>query len=165
MEEKIRLKIRSILDESDRNVHNLSDSPAQNRRLNRQINEGHPLTLPTVFDILDKFPNLSSEWLLRDQGPMYIDDLPDDEDTDQVLDLKAEITRLRAERDELRKGVEELRKGVEPLRQEVIELRAINRYQEKRLDKLAGLLREEPQLSIVAEKRTDYITNPNIENL
>lgn len=131
----------------------------------RYVNGENKVTVSLIESLLRAFPNLSSDWLIRGEGPMYIDDLPDDDDTDQVLDLKAEITRLRAERDELRKGVEELRKGVEPLRQEVIELRAINRYQEKRLDKLAGILREEPQLSIAAEKRTDYITNPIIEEL
>jgi hypothetical protein len=165
MEEKLRRKIKEIVEERGLSVLGISDNQAQNRRLNRQINEGCAITLPTVFDILVKFPDISSEWLLRDEGRKYISDIPSDGDSEQVLDLKAEITRLRAERDELRKGVEELRKGVEPLRQEVIELRAINRYQEKRLDKLAGILREEPQLSIAAEKRTDYITNPIIEEL
>ena len=108
METKIRLKIKEIVDESGQTPHSLSDNPAQNRRLNRQINEGCAITLPTVFDILVKFPDISSEWLLRDEGAKYISDIPADSDTDEVLDLKAEITRLRAELAELREENETL---------------------------------------------------------
>jgi transcriptional regulator with XRE-family HTH domain len=104
--------------------------------------------------VLNAFSDVSAEWLMRGEGPMYISDIPTDSDTDEVLDLKAEITRLRAERDELNR--------------EVIELRAINRYQEKRLDKLVGILHQEPtpQFSIVAEtQHPEYITNSNLADL
>lgn len=144
MEEKLRRKIKEIVEERGLSVLGISDNQAQNRRLNRQINEGCAITLPTVFDILVKFPDISSEWLLRDEGGKYISDLPstDHTDTDEVLGLKAEITRLRVEREEMQKRI--------------IELEAITQYQEKRLDKMLGILHEErqpsPSLSIVAEE-------------
>lgn len=158
MKERIRLRIKELVDENDISIYKIANTPAEQRRLNRQISEGCEVTLPTVIDIINYFPTLSTEWLLRGEGEKYKTDFPCDTDTEEVEDLRIELTKVHAERDELRKVIEELKT-------EVIELRAINRYQEKRLDKLAGILREEPQLSIAAEKRTDYITNPIIEEL
>lgn len=126
MEEKLRRKIKEIVEERGLSVLGISDNQAQNRRLNRQINEGYAITLPTVFDILVKFPDISSEWLLRDEGRKYISDLPADNDTDEVLDLKAEITRLRAELAELREENETLQ--------------ADNRRLSERTDKLIDIL-------------------------
>lgn len=145
MEEKLRQKIKEIVEERGLSVFGMSDNQAQNRRLNRQINEGCSITLPTVFDILVKFPEISSEWLLRDEGSKYISDLPstDHDDSDEVLELKAEITRLRAERDELARKL------------------AIS---ERRIDKLIDILHQEPEprFSIVAEEQT-YNHRNNIE--
>ena len=145
MEEKLRQKIKEIVEERGLSVFGMSDNQAQNRRLNRQINEGCSITLPTVFDILVKFPDISSEWLLRDEGSKYISDLPstDHDDSDEVLELKAEVTRLRAERDELAHKL------------------AIS---ERRIDKLIDILHQdpEPRFSIVAEEQT-YNHRNNIE--
>ena len=102
MEEKLRRKIKEIVEERGLSVLGISDNQAQNRRLNRQINEGFAITLPTVLDILVKFPDISSEWLLRDEGGKYISDIPNEGDAEQVIELKAEITRLRATIAELR---------------------------------------------------------------
>lgn len=128
MEEKLRRKIKEIVEERGLSVLGISDNQAQNRRLNRQINEGCAITLPTVFDILVKFPDISSEWLLRDEGSKYISDLPstDHDDSDEVLELKAEITRLRAELAELREENETLQ--------------ADNRRLSERTDKLIDIL-------------------------
>lgn len=126
MEEKLRRKIKEIVEERGLSVLGISDNQAQNRRLNRQINEGYAITLPTVFDILVKFPDISSEWLLRDEGSKYISDIPADGDSEQVLDLKAEITRLRAELAELREENETLQ--------------ADNRRLSERTDKLIDIL-------------------------
>ena len=124
----------------------------------RYVTGDNKITVSLLHSLLDVFPDLSAEWLMRGDGAMYISDQPstDHTDSDEVLDLKAEVTRLRAERDELRKIVEELKT-------ETIELRAVNRYQERRLDKLVGIRHDEPQLSIVADKKTDYITNTDLE--
>ena len=103
--------------------------------------------------VLNAFSDISAEWLLRGKGSMYISDIPstDHDDSDEILDLKAEITRLRAEREELL--------------QRITELNAVVNYQEKRLDKLVTLLHQEPpHFSLVAEKQqTEYSTNPNLK--
>lgn len=78
--------------------------------------------------ILATFVDVSAEWLMRGEGTMYISDLPstDHTDTDEVLDLKAEITRLRAELAELREENETLQ--------------ADNRRLSERTDKLIDIL-------------------------
>lgn len=117
METKIRLKIKEIVDESGQTPHSLSDNPAQNRRLNRQINEGYALTIPTLLDILDKFPTVSSEWLLRGEGEKYKTDVPRDGDTEEIEDLRIELTKVHAERDELRQVVEDLKRKAKDWRE------------------------------------------------
>lgn len=149
MEEKLRRKIKEIVEERGLSVLGISDNQAQNRRLNRQINEGCAITLPTVLDILVKFPDISSEWLLRDEGRKYISDIPSDGDSEQVLDLKAELMRKEGE--------------VEGLRQTIADLKAAMAKREAQLDKLINILHEErqpsPSLSIVAEEPTYTNTN------
>jgi hypothetical protein len=144
MEEELRRKIKEIVEERGLSVLGISDNQAQNRRLNRQINEGCAITLPTVLDILVKFPDISSEWLLRDEGRKYISDIPSDGDSEQVLDLKAELMRKEGE--------------VEGLRQTIADLKAAMVKREAQLDKLINILHEErnpsPSLSIVAEEPT-----------
>lgn len=104
-------------------------------------------TPPTKFltRVITEFSDVSTEWLMRGDGPMYISDLPstDHDDSDEVLELKAEITRLRAERDEL------------------IRKLAIS---ERRIDKLIDILHQEPEprFSIVAEEST-YNHRNNID--
>lgn len=110
-------------------------------------------TPPTKFltSVITEFSDVSAEWLMRGEGPMYISDLPstDHDDSDEVLELKAEITRLRVEREEMQKRI--------------IELEAITQYQEKRLDKMLGILHQEPgpRVSMVAEEH-EYNTNNSI---
>lgn len=84
-------------------------------------------TPPTKFltSVIAEFSDVSTEWLMRGKGAMYISDIPTDGDSEQVLDLKAEITRLRAERDEYKAEAERLR--------------IICEYQDERLDRYAGI--------------------------
>lgn len=95
--------------------------------------------------VLYQFPDISAEWLIRGMGSKYISDLPstDHDDSDEVLELKAEVTRLRAERDELARKL------------------AIS---ERRIDKLIDILHQEPEprVSMVAEKEESYHTNNTI---
>lgn len=97
-----------------------------------------------IETVLYQFPDISAEWLIRGMGSKYISDLPstDHDDSDEVLELKAEITRLRAERDELARKL------------------AIS---ERRIDKLIDILHQEPEprVSMVAEEH-EYNTNNSI---
>lgn len=97
--------------------------------------------------VLNAFSDISAEWLMRGDGPMYISDLPstDHDDSDEVLELKAEITRLRAERDELAHKLT---------------------ISERRIDKLIDILHQEPgpRVSMVAEENGAYLTDHSLTN-
>lgn len=47
------------------------DTPTQ-KRLNRQLSHGASITLDTLLRILERYPEVSAEWLLRGSGDMYI---------------------------------------------------------------------------------------------
>lgn len=42
------------------------------RKLNRQLSQGAAITLDTLLLILEKYPDVSAEWLLRGEGDMMI---------------------------------------------------------------------------------------------
>ena len=99
--------------------------------------------------ILATFVDVSAEGLMRGEGPMRISDIPADGDSEQVLDLKAELMRKEGE--------------IEGLRQTIADLKAAMAKREAQLDKLINILHEErnpsPSLSIVAEEPTYTNTN------
>lgn len=47
------------------------DTPTQ-KRLNRQLSHGSAITLDTLLRILEAYPDVSAEWLLRGSGDMFI---------------------------------------------------------------------------------------------
>lgn len=119
--------------------------------LSDYLNSGKTPSWAVLRGIIEAYPDISVEWLLRGNGDTcFVEDLPstDHTDTDEVLELKTELTRLRAECAEYR--------------EEIVKLRAIIEYQEKRLDKMVGILHEEPRFSVVAEGQT-YNHRNNIE--
>ena len=42
------------------------------KRLNRQLSHGAVITLDTILSILDNYPDVSADWLLRGNGEMYL---------------------------------------------------------------------------------------------
>ena len=72
MQSTVKQRIKSILRAKKIQIPVLSEGDENLRRtLFRQINEDTALTISTVVFILDKFPDVSAEWLLRGQGEMF----------------------------------------------------------------------------------------------
>ena len=72
MQSTVKQRIKSILRAKKIQIPVLSEGDENLRRtLFRQINEDTALTISTVVFILDKFPDVSAEWLLRGQGDMF----------------------------------------------------------------------------------------------
>lgn len=115
--------------------------------LSEYLNNGKRVSFTIIRAILEAYPDVSAEWLLRGTGESCfieerdIIDTPTAQDDEALISAKATITRLNMENETLKK--------------QIIELRAIMEYQEKRLDKLVGILHQEPtpQFSIVPEKQ------------
>ncbi len=72
MEELIRQRVKEIIS-SNKNVSltSLGGSDSVKMQLSRQINGTTTITVGTILLILEKFPQVSAEWLLRGEGSMY----------------------------------------------------------------------------------------------
>lgn len=146
MENGVKQRIKAVIDEKTNSVYAFSrEIGIKQTTLSDYLNNGKTPSWAVVRGIIATYSDISVEWLLRGEGSMYISDLPstDHDDSDEVLELKAEITRLRAERDELARKL------------------AIS---ERRIDKLIDILHQEPEprFSIVAEEST-YTNSRNLK--
>ena len=59
-----------------------------------QLNGMRELSLQTIVAILNTFPEVSSEWLMRGEGEMYISK-PDNQPTDKLMKLVDTISLLQ----------------------------------------------------------------------
>lgn len=135
---ELRLRINEIFEKNNDNANSISDSPAMQRRISRQVNEGKDITMPTVKDILDIYQDVSADWLLRGQGDMCnkTTELPPvDVSSEESINHSAEVARLVKEKNALAEENQELREENERLQAEYNKVLA-------QLDYASSLLRE-----------------------
>lgn len=71
MECDVRQRIIEVLKEFNTNPSRLAgEDTAMQKRLSRQLNGGATVTFETLLSILEAFPELSPEWLMRGKGQM-----------------------------------------------------------------------------------------------
>lgn len=71
MENAVRQRIISILSEYKTNPTQFANGDsALQKRLSRQLKGGAAVTCETILGILDKYGDVSAEWLLRGKGEM-----------------------------------------------------------------------------------------------
>ena len=63
-------RIKYVLSEKQMSVAELAGSETQRIKFSRQLNGHNGLTLPVVVKVLDRFPDVSAEWLIRGEGEM-----------------------------------------------------------------------------------------------
>ena len=63
-------RITYVLSEKQMSVAELAGSETQRIKFSRQLNGHNGLTLPVVVKVLDRFPDVSAEWLIRGEGQM-----------------------------------------------------------------------------------------------
>lgn len=81
MEEEVRKRIRHVLDEKNVKVNTLAVKYKENQsKLSKQIKYKTAISLNTILLLLNEFPYLSTEWLLRGTGEMYISEHPSHEE-------------------------------------------------------------------------------------
>lgn len=72
MENAVKQRIKEITSLKDISITALSKIiQVPQPTLNRQINTEAPMTLSNILLILNHFPDISAEWLLRGVGNMY----------------------------------------------------------------------------------------------
>lgn len=86
MEDIIRQRIIAIFQEKKTNPTRFSgEDKAMQKRLSRQLNGGSSITSETILGILDTFPDVSAEWLLRGKGEMLIASSPNEKKEEEAL--------------------------------------------------------------------------------
>lgn len=86
MEEDLRVRFKEVLSFYKSNINQLSKGDkAMQVRLSRQINNGATITFETVSNILDTFPDVSAEWLLRGKEEMLIASSPNEKKEEEAL--------------------------------------------------------------------------------
>jgi transcriptional regulator with XRE-family HTH domain len=159
MENDVKQRIMDLIEIKADSVYAFSKQiKVAQTTLSEYLNNGKRVSFTIIRAILEAYPDVSAEWLLRGTGESCfieerdIIDTPTAQDDEALISAKATITRLNMENETLKK--------------QIIELRAIMEYQEKRLDKFINILHEEsnpsPSLSIVAEEPT-YTNSNNLK--
>lgn len=71
LDSQVRSRVRQLQAERKFTENGLAqgDASAQ-KRINRQLSHGAALTLDTLLRILDAYPDVSADWLLRGTGEM-----------------------------------------------------------------------------------------------
>lgn len=103
---EVRERILSVFSYFATNINKLSDGDtALRNRLTRQINNDAAITIDTISVVLNSFPDISAEWLIRGKGEMLLtSNLPgfSGDETENELDLHAELARTSAELEEIK---------------------------------------------------------------
>lgn len=118
----IKTRILAALKEHKCSLNRLGDGDkALSRKMQRQINEETDLSAATICIILNRFPDISAEWLLRGTGEMLLNTTTtrqrDDNDTATSADvtlLRDQLRRKDREIDGLYERIEELKRGTAP---------------------------------------------------
>jgi hypothetical protein len=63
-EKELRERIQFLLKKKCKTVNSIASNEAEQRKLNRQINENTTISSETIYKIIDCFPGVNLEWLL-----------------------------------------------------------------------------------------------------
>lgn len=86
MEDIIRQRIIAIFQEKKTNPTRFSgEDKAMQKRLPRQLNGGASITSEMILGILNTYPDVSAEWLLRGKGEMLIASSQNEEKEEEAL--------------------------------------------------------------------------------
>lgn len=99
-ESSIKQRVKDILSINDSNPTRLAKRYSVNQKtLNNQINSDVQMSASTILLIMDAFPDISAEWLLRGEGEMK---KSTSSNLEIIEELKAENNMLRGENRVLR---------------------------------------------------------------
>ena len=113
---EVRERIILIFSNFATNINKLSDGDtALRNRLTRQINNDSAITIDSISVILNAFPEVSAEWLLRGKGEMILsDNLPPilGDESENDLDTHVKLAQARKEIDMLHIEISSLKKDL-----------------------------------------------------
>ena len=105
MDNIVTQRLKDIIKEKGESVTSFSEIIGISQStLSCQMRSVKGIGLEVILATLEKFPDISAEWLLRGTGSMFFDEtLPaiSGEETDSELSLKIDVSKLIAEKEEL----------------------------------------------------------------
>lgn len=134
----IRERIKTLLSHYGVTLSSIATDSAMQTRLSRQVNSGAAITYDTLFRFLEVFPDLSAEWLLRNNGEMILsENLPafEGDESEKEMDLHAELARKTAELEEYKIQVLRLEAQKDYLQERNDDLVITNRMLQDELNK------------------------------
>jgi transcriptional regulator with XRE-family HTH domain len=163
MEDGVIQRVSELIEDSGKSVAKFAEGIGiAQSALFKYLNGINKPSLALVYGVLESDKNVSSEWLLRGEGNKYKTDVPRDGDTEEIEDLRIELTKVHAERDELRQVVEDLKRKAKEwresdeykqtfaeLRAEAAELRARLDEQRTNFRILAESIGRQPQQPVI----------------
>ena len=94
----VKERVNELLISQSLSVRKLSEQiGVQQKTLNNQVSVSNPasLTLETILLILERFPNVSTEWLLRGNGSMFLDEKESSSDSDTTPAKRTSDYRIK----------------------------------------------------------------------
>lgn len=94
----VKERVNELLISQSLSVRKLSEQiGVPQKTLNNQVNVSNPalLTLETILLILERFPNVSTEWLLRGNGSMFLDGKESSSDSDTTPAKRTSDYRIK----------------------------------------------------------------------
>lgn len=94
----VKERVNELLISQSLSVRKLSEQiGVQQKTLNNQVSVSNPasLTLETILLILERFPNVSTEWLLRGNGSMFLDEEESSSDSDTTHAKRTSDYRIK----------------------------------------------------------------------
>lgn len=94
----VKERVNELLISQSLSVRKLSEQiGVPQKTLNNQVNVSNPalLTLETILLILERFPNVSTEWLLRGNGSMFLDEKESSSNGDTTPAKKTSDYRIK----------------------------------------------------------------------
>jgi transcriptional regulator with XRE-family HTH domain len=163
MEDGVIQRVSELIEDSGKSVAKFAEGIGiAQSALFKYLNGINKPSLALVYGVLESDKNVSSEWLLRGEGNKYKTDVPRDGDSEEIEDLRIELTKVHAERDELRQVVEDLKRQAKEwresdeykqtfaeLRAEAAELRARLDEQRTNFRVLAESIGRQPQQPVI----------------
>lgn len=157
MEEKVKERIRLLLKDNGLSFNAISETPAVQAQFSRAFGKGKSarLTYDLIEIVLNKFPDISADWLLTGDGEKYksISELPSvDVSSEERINESAELGRITRKYNEAADMMEQLRKKVALLEKELEEERKDKERAIAQLDLASSLLRERLMMADAAQK-------------
>lgn len=145
--EEVRERISLIFSNFATNINKFSDGDkALRNRLTRQINNDAAITIDTINIILETYPEVSAEWLLRGEGEMILsDNLPPiiGDESDNDLSVQARLTQSLGKIDTLTQTIEALKNEIAKLNKELLKKDGCIEWQK---DFISELIAEKTEL-------------------